>query len=414
MTELKPPGDLRVTLPVEPEIYAGYEALRPQGAIHWDPALKGWRVLSYASCDRVERDEMLFAHPDRRDIVGDDEVYRMIQHMHGGARSLILLQGEKHKQLHGLIARELTFGIRALTPVMRDLVRRHVAAMSLRPEFVREFADVLPTAVISAVFDLPWVDDEEVLREARRCTTAIGHARETLERGSEAWRKGAEAATRLTEMLTPFVEARRDSGASDLISRLWAIGRQVYDDWGADDVVAQCRVVFFAGSNSSTHFLSNIAYVLATNPSLLDVLRGQDERTTNFVEEVLRVVPPVQGRPRIATRDIELEGVRIAAGDVLYLFNGAANRDPARYADPAAIKIDERPRLHLAFNAGVRACVGASVARSEGREFVAAMADRFASIGIDPDRPPPQFVGGLNMGFAPLHLVLNQRTGWPA
>jgi cytochrome P450 len=404
------PAGLWARLPQEPELYDDYERSRARGPIHWDAEQNGWIVTSFDLCKAVEEDEVLFAHPDRRDLVGDEELYRMIQLSHGGERALILLQGAPHRALHGSMARDISSRTRSIRPRVEELVRHHVGRMGERVEFIHDLANVLPTAVISAVFDLPWVDDEDTLRVARDCTAAIGGARETLERSSQAWIDGAEAALKLSEMLLPFVLEREAGEGDDLISRFWRTGREIFDDWSAADVLAQCRTVYFAGSNSSTHFLANIVYVLATNPQLWQPLRDEPRRVKVLIEEVLRVIPPVQGRPRIPTADVELAGQRIRAGEVLYLYNGAANRDPARFDRPGLLDIEQKPRMHLTFNSGPRACAGSSTARAEGEAFVHALLAAFDTVRLDSERPAPEFAGQLNRGFTPLHLVLTRRS----
>jgi cytochrome P450 len=400
---------LESRLPIDPDLYQEYEQLRPSGPIHWDGHRNGWVVLSFELCKAVEEDEQLYAHPDRRDIVGDDELYEMIRLSHGGARALILLQGAEHRALHGSMAREISARTRSLRPVVAQLADRFVSRLGERIEFIHDLANLLPTAVISAVFDLPWIEDEQQLRIARDCTAAIGAARETLDRRSEIWSNGAEGALVLSEMLMPFVLERQAGEGPDLISRFWRVGRELFDDWSAADVLAQCRTVYFAGSNSSTHFLANIMYVLATNPHLWGPLRAEPKRIKVFLEEVLRVIPPVQGRVRVATEDHVLDGAPVKSGQVLYLFNGAANRDPAQFDRPEVLDLEQKPRMHLTFNAGPRACAGSSTARAEGEEFVVALLRSFESAQLDPERSAPDFVGQLNRGYAPLHLVLTRR-----
>jgi cytochrome P450 len=396
-------------LPEDPPLYAEYQQQRKEGAIRWDKSRRGWSVISFDLCKEIEDNEVLYAHPDRRDLVNDEEVYKMIQLSHGGERALILLQGAEHRAMHGSMARDISSRTRSLRPRVQQLADHYVERLGERIEFIEDLANLLPTAVISTVFDLPWLDDEQQLRVARDCTAAIGGARETLERDSQAWRDGAEGARKLSEMLMPFVLQREAAEGEDLISRFWRTGREVFDDWTADDVLAQCRTVFFAGSNSSTHFLANIMYVLATNPQLWEPLREEPKRIKVFIEEVLRVIPPVQGRVRIATEDVELDGQSVRAGDVLYLFNAAANRDPVRFDRPEMLDLEQKPRLHLTFNSGPRACAGSSTARAEGEEFVRALLRWFDGAALDPGYPAPDFMGQLNRGFAPLHLIMTRR-----
>jgi cytochrome P450 len=397
-----------IVLPQLPDMYSDYEAHRAEANTYWDADAKAWRLLGYAECEFVERNEDVFAHPERPDLVTDPEMYEMIQQVNGGERALILLQGEQHRALHRAISRSLSRRMRDCRPEVRAVVDSYVGELDGPVDFIAAFADRLPTAVITAVLGLPWLGDQQLLQKARRCTTAIGLARITLERDSQVWKDGFEAAAELSEMLRPIVSEHRDSAEAGYIGELWSMGREIFDDWNEDDVVAQCRTLFFAGSNSSTHFLANIGYVLATNPAVWPRLRTQPERIRRFVEEVLRVVSPVQTRPRVAVQDVELDGQQIAAGDLVLTINGAANLDPRRYACPYELDIDSSPPGHLAFNTGPRTCVGAPTARVEGEEVVASIIRQFDRMELDPERPLPDFVGGWNTLFEPLHVIVGR------
>jgi cytochrome P450 len=399
-----------ITLSPEPQTYMEYERRRTEGPITWTSELNGWAVVSFELCEEVEKDEETYAHPERRDLVDSDATYEMIQLVNGGPRSLILLQGEEHKQIHGRLARELARRMRACKEDVHRLANYYASRLDDRVDFVQSYAEVLPTAVITAVFGLPWLNDEATLRRARTYTAAIGAARETLVRDSVEWEQGSHAARELSAMLRPFVVERKEGPDSDLIASIWRMGLEVFPDWGAEDVVAQCRLLYFAGSNSSTHFVSNIGYVMATNPDTWEAMRSDPSLIPNLVEEVLRVVAPVQGRPRVATKDLTLGGTPIRKGEVLYLMNGAANRDPCAFSEPATLDIVGRARRHLTFNAGPRTCPGVPTARTEGAAVVETLLSQFSDMKLDEDAPPPRFIGRLNMGFSPLNVMLTRPT----
>jgi cytochrome P450 len=407
-SETSSAGPFEIEMPAETDLFAMYERKRQNGSIFWHQELNTWAALSYDTCVLVERDEAQFAHPDRVDLVGDDEVYQMIQLVVGGARGLLLLQGAEHRALHGTIARELVLGVRPARERIGQLVSEYVAGMPSRLEFREQVGELLPTAVISSLLRLPWVHNKAQLAHAHDLVSDVSAARQTLQRNSDEWVRGQSSARILDEMLMPFVAERQHSGGSDLISRLWVAGAEVFDDWTAADVLAQCRVLFFAGSASSAELLSNIMYVLATKPDVLAALKADPSRIRTFLEEILRLVSPVQARPRVAMQDVVLEGQTIAKGSIIYLINAAANRDPQRYACPHGMQLDGPPQSHISFNTGPRTCVGSPIARLEGYEFIRAVIDSVKTIRLDPSKPGPQFVGNVNRGFAPLHIILEK------
>lgn len=405
----RPAGKCPVQLPVEPDIYRMYEERRPHGPILWDEDRGVWAVTSFDLCEEVERDEARFARSDRFDV-NDPETYALIEKMQGGPRSLQLIVGEPHHKLHGGMSLALTRQVRANSALTKELADELLGRLEGQVEFCSAFGELFPTVIITSVVGLPWVHDLEKVKLARQYTTAIGYAATDLNYNGEVYRRGIEASAALSAMLRPDVERMMHLDDRNMVAEIYRMGKELYDDWGVEDVLTQCRLLYFAGSNSSAHFLANIVYVLATNPHAWDRLAADRSLIPTYLEEILRVVPPVQARPRVAVVDTEVGGVPIAAGQVLYLYNAAANREPERFECPAHLDLDQKPRRHLSFNAGERACPGAPTARMEGRAVVEALLDRFERIELDPSKPAPVFVAELNAGYQPIHLIMTPRT----
>jgi cytochrome P450 len=104
------------------------------------------------------------------------------------------------------------------------------------------------------------------------------------------------------------------------------------------------------------------------------------------------VESPFRFLARHTTHDTELGDVEIPAGTTVLLFWGAANRDPDEFDAPSEVRLDRRiPRHHLAFGRGIHNCVGAPLARLEGRTVLSVLLERTSSFRLDPDRPPQWF-----------------------
>jgi cytochrome P450 len=398
----------QIVLPVEPAVYRKYRSWRHEGPIVWDDADGAWAVLDFELCEEIESDEERFVRLDNRRVV-DAATYEVMQHLQGGSRSLMLIEGEPHRRLHGGLSLALTRQVRAHRHETERLAVEHMANLSGEVEFCAAFSELFPTSVITAVLGMPWNEDEEMLRRARVDTALIGEASTTIDVRSEAYLRGVQAADELREMLRPDVERLMLRDDKNTVAEIYRMGREIYDDWSLEDVLVQCRLLYFAGSNSSAHFLANIAYVLATSRSAWERLDADRSLIPRFLEEILRVIPPVQARPRRAVRDTDIGGTVVKAGDLLMLYNAAANRQADRFDDPDAIDLDQASQRHLSFNAGPRACPGAPTARMEGRAVVEAMLDRFERIELDPTKPEPIFVAHLNSGYMPLHLIMTPK-----
>jgi len=139
---------------------------------------------------------------------------------------------------------------------------------------------------------------------------------------------------------------------------------------------------------------------------LAESAADRDEAIRRFVEEALRLFGAVHFRPRVANQDVELAGEAIKKDDHLLCVNLSANRDPARYGCPHAVKMDRAsPRDHLAFHSGPRTCIGAALARAELQEAVRAVLDRLPDLRPDPSAEPPTFKGFLMRSYRPLHAL---------
>ena len=198
-----------------------------------------------------------------------------------------------------------------------------------------------------------------------------------------------------------LAEARAAPRAGDGAPMLHALARGV--EAGALDeraAVGIAVVMFGAGGESTAALLASAVWRLALDPALADTLRAQPEQIPRFVEEVVRLESPFKFHYRVVRRDCALGGVDLAAGDRLLLCWAAANRDPAHFADPDALRLDRRhPKDHLGFGRGAHFCIGAPLARLEARLMLEALLARTHALRLDgADRPvwaPSLFVRRL-------------------
>lgn len=133
----------------------------------------------------------------------------------------------------------------------------------------------------------------------------------------------------------------------------------------------------------TVRLLSSALKLIAERPDLQRLLRNEHGRIPNFVEETLRMESPVKGDFRLSRVPTSVGGVDIPAGAIMMVLNGAANRDPRHFDDPASFDV-ARPnaRHHLAFGRGIHTCPGAPLARAEARVSIERLLDRTAGIRI--------------------------------
>jgi cytochrome P450 len=135
-------------------------------------------------------------------------------------------------------------------------------------------------------------------------------------------------------------------------------------------------LLLLAGLETTSHLLANSLLFLSERPGILGTLRADSSLVPAFVEEMLRYDPPVYAVPRITTSEVTLSGVTLPRGAVVVALIGSANRDERRYSDPDRFDL-HRQQPSVAFGHGIHFCLGAHLARLEGRVGLEALVSRF-------------------------------------
>jgi cytochrome P450 len=147
-------------------------------------------------------------------------------------------------------------------------------------------------------------------------------------------------------------------------------------------LLATCTVLLFAGHETTTNLLANGLLAFMQSREQWDLLRQQPLLVRSAAEELLRYDGPVKATFRVARKDTELGGKTVRAGDRMLLILAAANRDPAKYADPDRLDITRNPNPHVAFGQGIHVCLGAPLARLEAQEAFLALPKRFPNLRL--------------------------------
>jgi cytochrome P450 len=219
----------------------------------------------------------------------------------------------------------------------------------------------------------------------------------------------------LYEQFSTYIEERRAEPRDDIMT---AMATATFPDGTTptvSDVALLAANLFSGGQETTVRLLSFMLRTIAERPDIQELLRKDRDRIPNFVEETLRFESPLRAQFRMARVTTTVAGVTIPAGSTVLLLPGAANRDPARFANPSEFDVDrEDAKFHLAFGHGIHHCAGSHLARAEGRVALNRIFDRTASITIDEsahgtsdtrryDYLPTYFLRGLarlNLTFA--------------
>jgi cytochrome P450 len=149
-----------------------------------------------------------------------------------------------------------------------------------------------------------------------------------------------------------------------------------------EDLLVVSRVLLVAGNETTTGLIINAARVLSEFPDVLAQLKANLNLVPGFIEECLRYYPPFPATIRRTTRDAELSGTTIPAGDRLLALLGSANRDESAFPRADEFIIDRDPNRHLGFGMGIHYCLGAPLARLEGQIAMQTLAPRIKRLEI--------------------------------
>lgn len=248
-----------------------------------------------------------------------------------------------------------------------------------RTDFMAEVGNRVPITIISRLIGFKGSDLDTLLQTAFDSTSLVG--------GALSQQQLFETIGRIMSIGTWVAEQLEAAdGTEDDI--LTSIKRGV--EAGAlnpQEAAGILQTLLAAGGESTTSLLGNAVRMLAEDVPLQQRLRADPELVPAFLEEALRLESPFRSMLRSVPRDTTLGGVEVPEGSTVLMFWSAGNRDPAAFENPEQINL-ERPRRHMTFGRGIHLCVGAPLARLEGKTVITELLARTSHIALDPDQPP--------------------------
>ena len=250
-----------------------------------------------------------------------------------------------------------------------------------RVDLVRNYTFPFPVQVIARILGLPREDYQKFSRWSV----------ELISVGWD-WDRGIAASQSLRSYFKTVVDRRRLEPQDDLISDLCCAeieGHQLTDE----EIFAFLRLLLPAGAETTYRSSSNLLFSLLTNPDQLAAVQNDRSLLPQAIEEGIRYEPPLLFIVRGATKSTELGGVTIPEGSVISVALGAANRDPARFADPDRFDIFRDAKQHISFGFGPHMCLGMHLARMETRVALNHLLDRLPNLRLDPAAEDPHVHG---------------------
>ncbi|SEG99904.1 Cytochrome P450 [Nonomuraea solani] len=301
--------------------------------------------------------------------------------------SMLNAEGERHRRLRmPLTAAFSQRRLNGLRPRIEELTDRLIDRLAEMPpgepvDLRLEFAYPLPREVISELIGIPEAHQDEL----HRLTDAVAQVGGLED--SPALRE------RLRELLDQIIDARRGTPGEDLISDLFELHEKDGGRLSEDELFATIELLFIAGHVTTVNLITNAIGALLSSPDQLDLLRSGQCPYSAAVEETLRWDSPIAYFPmRYAVQDLEIDGVRLRAGEPVLACFASAGRDPGQYGEHAHRFDITRPQVtHLAFGHGPHFCLGAPLARLEGEIALRALFGAFPgmTLAVPPEELPP-------------------------
>nr|WP_205616156.1 cytochrome P450 [Streptomyces harenosi] len=367
-------------------VYAALRARAPVHRVRTPDGLEIYLVLGHEMCRAALTDPRLSrdwrGSGRLRQIINADEDDPNLAHMS-------MSDPPDHTRLRRLVAREFTpRRIDALAPRVQEITDRLLDAMTAhgarRADLVDSFAFPLPMTVICELLGVPELDRQAFRRWSNEMLAP-----------TSPQAQGAAYAD-LGAYLPRLIAVKRTEPGDDLLSALIHTVDEEGDRLSPAELVGMCNLLLIAGHETMVNMVGNGMRALFAHPGQLRLLRGDPGLIDGAVEEMLRYDGPVESSlERLALKDVELGGVLIPAGSTVRVVLADAGRDTARFTQPDRFDIRRDTRGHLAFGHGLHHCLGAPLARMEGRIAIRSLLERCPHITADTGDGALQWVPGM-------------------
>ncbi len=373
--------------------YPDYRQLRERDPYHYSPLTKSLVLTRYEDVDAILRNHKEFSNDPRNGQTLNEDVRGQL------TPSILSLDPPDHTRLRGLVNRAFTpravakmeDHIRATTHQMLDdaLAR---AGGNGQIELISALANPLPTVVIAEMIGVPASDRDDFKHHSDRFARVL-----EPNLSPEEGQLVLDTADWFEEYFGRIIEQRRDAPRDDLVSAL-VDAEEEGDKLTVDEMQVTLRLLLVAGNETTTNLIGNGMLALLRNPEQLQILRDDPSLIPNAIEELVRYDSPVQVDRRIALGDIDVGDKTAPKGSGLALVIGGANRDPEQFENPEQLDVAREDSGNVSFGRGIHHCLGAPLARLEGKVAFEALIDRFDDIKLaapDPKFKPNVVLRGL-------------------
>jgi cytochrome P450 len=337
-----------------------------------------WSVATYDEVLEVLHDPVTYSSE-----TGGDRPYggTILQDLPVAGVMLNMMDDPRHARIRRLVTRGLTPGIvRHLESELRRRTRVLLDPVAATCDFLVEVAAELPMQAICVLLGIPEGDRHRLFE----CVEHIFDLPDQSDYMAMTPRREA-AVTDLYAYGVALIEEKRRNPRDDMLSVV--VHAELVDEDPPSltdgELSAFFQLLFSAGAETTRHAIAGAVLALHERPDQLAALRQDEDLLPSAVEEILRWTTPSPSKRRTATRPCELGGQRIQPGQKVLVWEGSANRDERRFADPTSFMVDRDPNPHLAFGHGAHFCLGAHLARLEIRVALSETLAAFSSFALN-------------------------------
>jgi cytochrome P450 len=369
-----------------------------------------WLVTRYADVSALLKDSRLTKNPAK--ALSPEQLARMrIPKMFAPLMKNMLSQDDPdHARLKKLVQFAFTpKRVDQLVENTKTISRGLLDRLSGRETFdlIEDYALPLPVIVISELLGVPKIDRDR-----------FAHWSRILIRNSTVpWKMILSLPQIILFMryLRRLVEMKRAEPDDALVSALVAAETEG-ERLSPDELLGMIVILLTAGHETTTNLIGNGTLTLLQNPDELSRLKDEPEIIDSAIEELLRHSGPVEtATERYTMQDIEIAGTLIPRGSLVFGVIASANRDPQQFVEPDKLNLNRQPNRHLAFGEGGHYCVGAALARMEGRIAFKDLFERFPDLGLAVPAAKLKWRPGLILrGLDQLPLCTRMKTSKPS
>ena len=353
-----------------------YRSMRKEDPVYYDQKIGMYLVSRYDDVVAVLRDPITFSDKLGYEAMyasGHFEEFKQILERDGGGFFPDAIKDDPpaHTRVRRLMENAFTAHRVAtlesgITTIILNLIEKLVAkaAAGERVDGVNDFAVPLTIAVICEQLGISQVNAQKIQRWSQAITAQISHMQDRKQ-----MLENAEQICELQNFIIAEMKAREHEPREDMISDIVHARLEDGGKLTFEEAVSLIRALIIAGNETTATAIGNLLFVLATQPALARTLQDSvddDRFLSRFVEELLRVEPPVRGLAKMTTREVELGGRLLPDRAHLLVLYASGNDDETVFECPRRFDVN-RSNLskHVAFGVGVHRCIGASLSRME-------------------------------------------------